>query len=86
MVTARINTPGVIGRVAVQQAQRTVVADPKFKPKPNVAITEILGVTASTRQQGDTLVYDANTDSYISGPVSLVATQTVIENVNGGSF
>lgn len=86
MVTARINTPGVIGRVAVQQTQRTIVADPKYKPKPNVAINEIIGVTASTRQQGDTLIYDANTDSYISGPIQLAVTEGIIDKVNGGSF
>lgn len=85
MVTARINTPGVIGKVAVRPAQRTTVADPKFKPKPNVAINEIVGVDVATRQEdGDVLTFNATTGNYESSQLSNVNVN--VSRINGGAF
>lgn len=84
MVTARINTPGTIGRVSVRPALRTTVVDPKFNPAPNVSIFEVKNVTTDVRQDGDTLIYDATTGNYISQPLEDV--QVNIDNINGGSF
>lgn len=85
MVTARINTPGVIGRVAVRPAQRTTIADPKFKPKPNVAINEVQGVDVVTRQQdGDVLTFNAITGNYESQQLTNVNVN--LTTINGGAF
>jgi hypothetical protein len=73
-----------IGRVRITPAVRTTIADPNYKPKPNVAISELNGVNVTTRNQGDVLVYDANTDNYISSPISTGAIS--ITSITGGHF
>jgi hypothetical protein len=73
-----------IGRVRITPAVRTTIADPNYKPKPNVAISELNGVNVTTRNQGDVLVYDANTDNYISSPISTSAIS--ITSITGGHF
>lgn len=73
-----------IGRVRITPAVRTTIADPNYKPKPNVAISELNGVNVTTRNQGDVLVYDANTDNYISSPLSTGAIS--ITSITGGHF
>jgi hypothetical protein len=73
-----------IGRVRITPAVRTTIADPNYKPKPNVAISELNGVNVTTRNQGDVLVYDANTDNYISSPLSTGA--ILITSITGGHF
>jgi len=84
MATARINSPGIIGRVAVQQAQRTTIADPKYRLKPNVAITEIQGVSVPAPQNGDVLGFNAITGNYES--VQPSGLNVNITNINGGAF
>ena len=73
-----------IGRVRITPAVRTTIADPNYKPKPNVAISELNGVNITTKTQGDVLVYDANTDTYISSPISTGAIS--ITTLKGGKF
>jgi hypothetical protein len=73
-----------IGRVRITPAVRTVISDPNYKPKPNVAINEISGVDVSMKTDGDVLVYQANTDTYISAPLN--AATLALNNINGGSF
>lgn len=84
MVTARITPAGTIGQVTVTSPVRTLVADPKFKPKPNVAISEIIGVDVQGQQDGYTLLYDAESDSYISSPIDTASLS--ITSINGGTF
>lgn len=84
MVTARINSPGIIGRVSVQASPRTTIADPKFKIKPNVAISEIQGVSVPAPQDGDVLAFNAISGNYESTlPTAL---NVNITNINGGAF
>ena len=71
-----------IGRVTISSPVRTVVADPKFRPKPNVAISEIIGVDVQNQQDGYTLLYDADTETYVSSPI----TSIVVSAINGGTF
>lgn len=71
-----------IGRVIISSPVRTVVADPKFRPKPNVAISEIIGVDVQNQQDGFTLLYDAESENYVSSPISSVT----ISAINGGTF
>lgn len=82
MVTARITPSGTVGQVTVTSPVRTLVADPKFKPKPNVAISEIIGVDVQNQQDGFTLLYDAESDNYVASPITSVA----VSSINGGTF
>jgi hypothetical protein len=82
MVTARITPAGTIGQVTVTSPVRTLVADPKFRPKPNVAISEIVGVDVQGQQNGYTLLYDAESDNYVASPIDSVN----VRAINGGSF
>lgn len=84
MVTARINTPGVIGKVAVRPAQRTTIADPKYVPKPNVAINEVYGVDVVQPEDGDVLTYSSITGNYESTQLRDVSITVV--SINGGAF
>lgn len=71
-----------IGRVTVTSPVRTIVTDPKFRPKPNVAMNEIVDVNLENNRDGYTLVYNAVTEEFESSPFTDVA----IGNINGGSF
>lgn len=84
MVTARIRTPGVIGKVEVQQSIRTTVADPKFKPKPNVALTELADTSISTLEDGQVVVYSAEEGKFIAKGLGDIDTK--IDKINGGFF
>jgi hypothetical protein len=84
MVTARIRTPGVIGKVSVSGAVRTTIADPKFKPKPNVALIELTDTSVSSPQNGDVVTYDSVQGKFVNqqlGDVAVIPTA-----INGGSF
>ena len=84
MVTARINTPGVIGKVAVRPNIRTTVTDPKFKPKPNVGLVELYDTAVFTPAEGDVITYVASTGKYENKQIGNVAFN--ITNINGGAF
>lgn len=71
-----------IGTVRITSPVRTVVADPKFQPKPNVAMAEIVDVNLDGNRDGYTIIYDAETEEFVSSPFTDVA----LPNVNGGSF
>ncbi len=84
MVTARIRTPGVIGKVEVQQSLRTTVADPKFRPKPNVALTELADTSITTVEDGQVVAYSSGDGKFVVknlGDISITPT-----NINGGFF
>lgn len=82
MVTARIRTPGVIGKVSVSGIPRTTIADPKFKPKPNVALVELVDTSVSTLQEGDIIVYDSTQQKFTNQSLGEIA----VGSINGGSF
>lgn len=84
MVTARINTPGVIGKVAVRPNQRTTVADPKFKPKANVGLVELFDTAIDQAEEGDVITYVASTGKFENQPLGNVSVQ--VARVNGGFF
>ena len=83
-ITARLNSPGTIGKVSIRTSNRTTIADPRFKPDLEVSIFDLNDVNLTTRQLGDVLVYDAINDDYVSSPL----TQELIDitNINGGAF
>ena len=84
MVTARINTPGVIGKIAVRPNQRTTVTDPKFKPKPNVGLVELYDTAVNTPAEGDVITYVASTGKFENQALANVTLE--ITNINGGAF
>ena len=73
-----------IGRVVVRPITKTTISAPEFTPKLNVAITDIQNVNVATRQDGDTLIYNATTGNYESSPIQ--AAQIDVKNINGGLF
>jgi hypothetical protein len=83
-ITARLSSPGTIGKVSVRSSNRTTIADPKFKPELEVSIYDLNDVSLTTRQQGDVLLYDVISDDYVSSP--LTQAQIDITNINGGQF
>ena len=84
MVTARINTPGVIGKVAVRPNQRTTIADPKFTPKPNVGLVELFDTAIDQAEEGDVITYVASTGKFENQPLGNVSVQVL--RINGGFF
>lgn len=73
-----------IGKVIVRPITRTTIASPNFKPKVNVAITEIQQVNVASRQDGDVLIYDGTSGEFVSSPISQVSVD--IKVIDGGKF
>ena len=73
-----------IGTVTISQTTRTTIANQNFKPKPNVALNEIIDVTTVGVQDGFTLIYNSDTGRYEAQPVSNAAIR--LDVVFGGSF
>jgi hypothetical protein len=69
-------------KVTVSSQNRTVIADPRFKPKPNVAFTELADTSVSELQNGDVVAYDATQQKFTNQSL----TQVAIRSINGGSF
>lgn len=80
-VNARINTGSNIGQVKLTQQTRSTIAAQNFKPKPNVALTELVDVNATGAENGQGLVYNSATGKFEANTV----TATVVA-VNGGGF
>ena len=84
MVTARINTPGLIGKVAVRPNQRTTIADPKFTPKPNVGLVELFDTAIDQAEEGDIITYVSSTGKFENQQLGNVSVQ--VPRINGGFF
>ena len=84
MVTARVNSPGVIGVVTVRPTQRTTIADPKFTPKANVALVELFDTSINSVEEGDVIAYVASSGKFENQPLGNVTMK--IANINGGIF
>lgn len=82
MVRARITPAGTIGKVTVQQNITTSIADPKYKPKPNVSLSELTDVDISILEDGDALVYDAANTKFITKKVEFKSTGNLSSNLN----
>ena len=80
-VNVRINNGTNVGQVTVNQQTRSTVVSQNFKPKPNVALTELTDTNISGVQDKQVLQFDSATGKFIANTVSA----TVI-SVNGGSF
>ena len=84
MVTARINSSGVIGIVAVRPNQRTTIADPKFTPRPNVGLVELFDTIISSAQDGDVISYVASTGKFENKSLETISVPATY--INGGLF
>lgn len=73
-----------IGRVVVRPITKTTISAPTFTPKLNVAITDIQNINVSSRQDGDTLIYNSATESYESRALEEI--NVTLNNINGGRF
>ncbi len=71
----------VIGKVKIGQTNRTTIVSSNFKPKPNVALTELTDTDVAGVQDGDVIQYNSTTGKFEANTV----TATVVA-VNGGSF
>ena len=80
-VNVRVNGGTNVGQVIVNQQTRSTIIAQNFKPKPNVALTELTDINVAGVEDGQVLQFDSATGKFIANTVS--ATVTV---VNGGAF
>jgi len=80
-VNVRVGNSSGIGQVIVSQQIRTTVASQNFKPKPNVALTELTDTNITSVQDKQVLQFDSATGKFIANTISVTVT-----SVNGGSF
>lgn len=73
-----------IGRVVVKSPNRTTIADPNFKPKPNVALTELTDTQITSVEDGQVLTWDATQGKFVAQQIGQA--QVAIVNINGGAF
>jgi hypothetical protein len=71
-----------IGKVTITSPVRTTIADPKFRPKPNVALSELTDVSITTPEDGELISYDALSGKFKTSSIVDIA----IGNINGGQF
>jgi hypothetical protein len=71
-----------IGKVTITSPVRTTIADPKFRPKPNVALSELTDVSITTPEDGEIVAYDALSGKFKTSSIVDIA----IGNINGGQF
>jgi hypothetical protein len=71
-----------IGKVTITSPVRTTIADPKFRPKPNVALSELTDVSIITPEDGELISYDALSGKFKTSSIVDIA----IGNINGGQF
>ena len=70
-----------IGKVTINQPNRSRIVAQNFAPKPNVSLAEISDVSTTGVQDGDSLVYNSATGKY----ETRTAIATVTE-ITGGTF
>jgi hypothetical protein len=70
-----------IGRVVINQPNRSRIVAQNFAPKPNVSLAEISDVTTVGVQDGDTLVFNSATGKYETKTVTATVTEVI-----GGTF
>ena len=80
-VNVKVNGGAVIGQVTVNQPVRSTVVAQNFKPKPNVALTELTDTNLSGVEDKQVLQFDSATGKFIANTI----TATVV-SVNGGAF
>ena len=73
-----------IGKVVINQPNRTTITSPNYRPKPNVAFAEINDVSTLGLEDGFTIIYSAaNSKFETKSSANLTAS---ITQVFGGFF
>ena len=80
MATGRLGSSTSVTGI-VRQQTRSVIAAQNFAPKPNISISEVVGVNVAGVQNGQVLQFDSTTGKFEANTV----TATVV-SVNGGAF
>jgi hypothetical protein len=80
-VNVKVNGGTNVGQVTVNQQTRSTVVSQNFKPKPNVALTELTDINVAGVQDKQVIQFDSATGKFIANTV----TATLV-SVNGGSF
>ena len=80
-VNATIGNRTGIGQVTVTQPVRSTVVAQNFKPKPNVALTELTDTNLSGVEDKQVLQFDSATGKFIANTVTATVTA-----INGGAF
>jgi hypothetical protein len=70
-----------LGSVTVFQPNRATLVSPNYKPKPNVALAEIVDVDTENVQDGFSLVFSSANNRY-----EMKIAETGISQVDGGLF
>ena len=73
-----------LGPVTVGATTRTTIANLNFKPKPNVALAEIVDVSTVGVEDGYALIYNSDTSKYEAQSIANVAIN--ITTITGGTF
>jgi hypothetical protein len=59
-----------IGKVIVRPFNRTTISSPNFQPSLNVTIDDIQSLNVETKNDGDVILYNAETGEYVSTPLN----------------
>jgi hypothetical protein len=73
-----------IGKVVISQPNRTTITSPNYRPKPNVAFSEINDVSTVGLEDGFTIIYSAANSKFETK--SAANLQASVTNVIGGFF
>ncbi len=73
-----------IGKVVISQPNRTTITSPNYRPKPNVAFSEINDVSTAGLEDGFTIIYSAANSKFETK--SAANLQASVTNVIGGFF
>jgi hypothetical protein len=71
-----------IGKVTITSPVRTTIADPRFQPKPNVALSELTDVLITTPQEGQVVAYDGISGKFKTSTLASIT----LGNIDGGKF
>jgi hypothetical protein len=72
-----------IGKVVINQPNRTTITSPNYRPKPNVAFAEINDVSTDGLQDGYTIIFSAANNRY---ETKSAANLSVSTSIFGGYF
>ena len=72
-----------IGRVVINQPNRTTITSPNYRPKPNVAMAEINDVSVDGLQDGYTIIFSAANNKF---ETKSAANLTASISIFGGYF
>ena len=72
-----------IGRVVINQPNRTTITSPNYRPKPNVAMSEINDVSVEGFQDGYTIIFSAANNKF---ETKSAANLTASISIFGGYF